>query len=179
MGVFVLGSGDEARALLYTGLLRISAPANAPEVGLQYRLLAEPIDPASLPNGFVVGEVRPHPISERLRTHRAVAGLNILLRGRGAELSNRIGYRIFPSSADAAGYFAPADLGPEFALISRSAPVDTGDEFRCETYRYVTEDAPITGTDCLQLVDDVVVVGPVAQEGTQDQGQTERAGALA
>ena len=175
--LILVASGERARSAFHIWLLGASAPTEAAALRLHYRLLADPIDPQSIPNDFRLADVGPHLMTERLLAHRAVAGVNVFLQG--PDLSDRIGYRIFSSATDAAGYFQPVDLDRSFTLVSRSIPTDTAQPARCETYRYSVEGTGIIGTDCLLLVGDVVVIGTAAREGNSGLEQTARAEGLA
>jgi hypothetical protein len=175
-GLTLVASGDTGRSALHGWFLGVTHPAEEPAIRLQYQLLADPIDLRALPTELLLEDLRPHPLSGRLRAYQAVGGVNVFLQGPG--LSNRIGYRIFPSAADAAGYFEPADLGLTFTLLSRSVGASREHPARCETYRYVAQATHVTATDCLELVGNVVAVGTAAQEGDGGPDQAERAEAL-
>jgi hypothetical protein len=177
VGLVLVVAGEQGRSVLHRWLLDATHPAEEPAIRLQYQLLRDPIDLRVLPAGLSLDDLRPHPLSGRLQTHRAVGGVNVFLQG--SDLSDRIGYRVFPSAADAAGYFEPVDLDPGLTLISRSATADGVRPARCETYRYTAQGTDVTATDCLTLTDTVVVVGTVAQEGSGGPDQSERAYALA
>jgi hypothetical protein len=103
--------------------------------------------------------------------------MNVFLRG--PDLDGRIGYRVFPSDPDAAGYFSPADHGPGYVIVDRPTFEASGRPARCETYRYVSGETPVTATDCLLLAGSIVVVGTSAQEGDGDPRRAEQAALLA